>query len=299
MSAQTYEPLRMVPPLDQQHRIGVLLRLRSSARKAMDAALATPRKAAGYVSRLIMSSRLGAATSWLRRVASRLIQPLLSLSHRLAATGVVAGITSAVTSPTGQKVLKKAGLLFGRACGWLARTVYSGVDHGLRMFGRSGNKAADLLFAGVVSIGGKVAAVAAPVVHRVTRFSDPQAAHIRLLSGVARSVFVHRLLKAFIGNPLVRLLVEGVLLPVALDSRATAWLRAQVRVLRQRAALLHEQAETLTAEATLRPADMGTDPTPVADAPMPPWQELDADEPVATNRAERRAQQRQQQRRHA
>lgn len=294
MSAQTYQPLHAVPPLTDNHvRMAWLLRLRHAARVAFDAALAAPRQAAGYIRKLVTASRLGAAASWLRRASARLLQPLLGLTHRVGSLGIVAGVTSAVTSPAGRRVLNKAGSLLGRAFGWVARTVYSGIDRGLRMFGKAGNRAADVLFAGMVSLGGKIAAVATPVVHRVARLSDPEAAHVRLLSGVARSFFVHRLLKAFIANPLVRLLVEGVLLPVALDSKVASWFRDQLKVLRQRAQSLQQQAEDVKTSSGPEQSAGGRDATPVVDLPLPLCEELDLDEPAPANRAERRAQQRQ------
>ncbi|GAC1611641.1 MAG: hypothetical protein NVS3B26_26540 [Mycobacteriales bacterium] len=51
---------------------------------------------------------------------------------------------------------------------------YRGIDRGLRLFGKPGQKTADLLFAGVRSLGGKIASVPAPVVHRIARAVGPQ-----------------------------------------------------------------------------------------------------------------------------
>ncbi len=93
------------------------------------------------------------------------------------------------------------------------------LDRVLPRFGKVGNKAADKLFAGIVSLGGKVAAVAAPVVHRVARLSDPATTQARVLSGICQSYVVHKMLKGFIGNPWLRLGVELVLVPAVLDSR--------------------------------------------------------------------------------
>jgi hypothetical protein len=67
MSAQMYEPLQAVPPLTENHvKMAWLLQVRRAARTALDAALAIPRKAAGYVGRLIHQLHLDSAVFWLR-----------------------------------------------------------------------------------------------------------------------------------------------------------------------------------------------------------------------------------------
>jgi hypothetical protein len=88
MSATTYEPLRAVPPLTDQHvRMGLLLRLRRTARRAVDAALAVTRKAAGYVGRLVDSLELGSSLSWARRVVGRLVRSVAALGARVGRSG--------------------------------------------------------------------------------------------------------------------------------------------------------------------------------------------------------------------
>lgn len=298
MSALPYEPLRVVPPHDQQHRMGLLILARHHARRALDAALAAPRAAARFIGRLLRSTRLTPFVSPLRRFAIRLARPLLAAARRLGTSGTIAGVAGVLTSPACRQVIRTVGRGIGQAFGWLARKAYSALDQGLRLFGKAGNKAADLMFAGVVSLGGKVAAIAAPVVHRVARFSDPDAMHVRLLSGAARSYFLHRFVRAFISHPLLRLLVEGVLLPTALDSRAAQWLRSQLRLMGQRAASLHEQTEKITAATPpAAPAAAAAQPEgrpkskPLVEVPLPPWEDVD-DQPLPGNRAERRAQER-------
>ena len=290
MSAQMCEPLQAVPPLTQNHvKMAWLLRLREAARRALDAALSAPRKAAGYLSRVAHKLHLDGAVSWLRRTAVRLAQPLKAVSSALGKTGLLAAATSLVTSPTGRAVLNSAGRMLGKAIGWLARKTYSGLDRGLRLFGKAGNKAADKLFAGVVSLGGKVASVAAPVVHRVARLSDPQTTQARVLSGVCQSFVVHKLLKAFIGNAWVRLLAEVVLVPTALDSRLWAWVRGVLREARTRTQTLREQAKMI----------VDLEQPPEGDQPPLPYEDgrasrISDEDLVPSNRAERRAAERQQ-----
>lgn len=116
----------------------------------------------------------------------------------LGKTGPVAAATGVLTSPAGRAVLNSAGPLLGKFVGWMARETSSGIDRILRCFGKVGNKATDNLFAGVVSFGGRVASVAAPVVHRVTRLSDPSTKQARVLSGICRSYVIYKLLKGWV-----------------------------------------------------------------------------------------------------
>jgi hypothetical protein len=151
----------------------------------------------------------------------------------------------------------------------------------------------------VVAVGGKIATVAARVVYRVARFTDAQTPQARLLNGIARSYVLHRVFKALIANPYVRVLVEGFVIPALVDSRIGMWVRQQVRTVRLRAASLREQAETRSpaiTEARTDLRDPGTsDRTYDArmasgdDVPMPLWL---VHELTPSNRAERRAQQR-------
>ena len=288
MSAPMYEPLQAVPPLTENHvKMAWLLQARHAARTALDAALAVPRRAAGYVSRLIHRLHLDSAACWLRRAVARLAQPLKAASSALGKTGLLAAAAGIVTSPTGRAVLNSTGRTVGKLIGWTARETYSGLDRVLRCFGKVGNKAADTLFAGIVSLGGKVATVAAPVVHRVARLSDPSTTQARVLSGICQSYVIHKLLKGFIGNGWLRLAVELVVVPAVLDSRLWAWTRGALVEARTRAHRLREQAQVLVdleqqgAEQLLL---------------IPDLEDIHVvttlDEPVPTNRAERRAAQR-------
>ena len=102
MSAQMYEPLQAVPPLTENSiQMAWLLQARQVARTALDAALAVPRKAAGYVGRLIHKLHLDSAASWLRRAIARLAQPLKAASSALSTSGLLAAAAGVVTSPTG------------------------------------------------------------------------------------------------------------------------------------------------------------------------------------------------------
>ena len=286
MSAQLFEPLQAVPPLTENHvKMAWLLQVQQAARAALDAALAVPRKAAGYVGRVIHKLHLDSAASWLRRMAVRLGQPLRAAGSVLGRTGLLAAAAGVLTSPTGRAVLNGVGRLLGKAVGWIARKTYSGIDRVLRCFGQVGNKAADKLFAGVVSLGGKVATVAAPVVHRVARLSDPTTSQARVLSGICQSYVVHKLLKGFIGNAWLRLAVELVLVPAVLDSRLWSWTRGALVEARTRAQRLREQAQVLVDLERQDDGQVLLVPDDLEEVHVV----TTLDEPVPTNRAERRA----------
>ncbi|MDP9443745.1 MAG: hypothetical protein M3P83_05105 [Actinomycetota bacterium] len=292
MSVPMYEPLQAVPPINQQHvRMAWLLQARQAARKALDAVLAAPRRAAGYLSRLAHKLHLDAALSWLHRTTSYVMRPLTSAAQHLGRSGLVAAVTAVVTSHTGRAVVDSAARTLGTLLSWLARTTYSGVDRGLRCFGVAGNKVADKLFAGVVALGGKVATIATPVVHRVARLSDPATPQARLLSALCRSYVLHRLLKGLLGNTWMRLVVEAALIPAVVDSRLAVSIRTALQETRVRAQRLQEQAvvvEDLLEDDTVPASGMPTS-MQVEQLILPE----DIEEVVPTNRAERRVAQRQ------
>jgi hypothetical protein len=173
-----------------------------------------------YVSRIAYKLHLDRAVSWLRGAAAPLLTAVGRLASSLGRTGVLATATALVTSPIGRALLDVAGRALGKLVGWTARNVYRGLDRVLRCFGKPGNKVADTLFAGIVSLGGKIAAVAGPVVHRVARLSDPHTTQARLVSGICQSYLVHKLVQGLLGNTWLRLLVQAVLLPAVLGPSA-------------------------------------------------------------------------------
>ncbi len=128
---------------------------------------------------------------------------MLTTTSPLGKTGVIASLLTLATSPMARRLLQKAGGSCLRALSWLGRTAYSGIDRGLRLFGKAGHRAAGALFALVVTVGGRVAAVATPVVRRIARFADPQTPHIRVLAGISRSYLLHRALQQLISDLLI------------------------------------------------------------------------------------------------
>ena len=294
MSTATFqEPLRAVPPPDQiREQFNALLAARQAAHRAFDAIMAAPRKAAGFIGRLVtalhLSRPLGLITAW----RPRLVRYAKWSGHRLGRLGVVSGIGSVVTHPQGQALIRNAGRFLGRVVGWLARTTYRAVDSGLRLFGRPGNRAADALFAGSVRIGGPIGHAASGAVDRIARFTDPQAAHVRLLAGLSRSYLVHRVARSFVSNKWLRLLLDSALIPTLADSRVGQRLRSLVRQLMSRLGHLRKQRQTMTvvSEAVGSPVLVEAVVVPTADDEM---STEDVKFPQPSNRAGRRAMQRQ------
>jgi hypothetical protein len=290
----TYEPLYAVPPVTEQRaHMALLLRMRDLARAAYDAAVSAPRKAASYVKRLVQSASMSRAGQWLRRVLTPIVRPLAAVAARSSRTWIGAAV-AVVSSPTGRAVLDAAAGLLGKGMRWVASQSYDLVDRGLRLFGKPGNKAADKLFSATVSLGGRLASVAAPVVHRVARLSDPTAPHVRVIGALSRSYVLHRLCKGLFGNSVLQVVMEAALIPAVLDSRLTVWLRTVLRQIRTRAEALKAQ------EAVV--AELPTVPEVVDDQAAEQLldESLMHDEvletPVPMNRAERRAAERQQRR---
>ncbi len=290
----TYEPLYAVPPVpDQRAHMALCLRMRDVARAAYDAAVTAPRKAAGYVKRLVQSASMHRVGQWLRRVLTPVVRPLAAVVARLSRTWIGTAV-AVISSPTGRAVIDAAGGLFGRGLRWVASKSYDLVDRGLRLFGTHGNKAADKLFSATVSLGGRIASIAAPVVHRVARLSDPTTPHVRLIGALSRSYVLHRLCRGLFGNSVVQVAMEAALIPALLDTRLALWLRTVLRQIRTRAEALKAQdaivAELPTVAEVVddQVAEQLLDETLMQDEVL--------ETPVLMNRAERRAAERQQRR---
>ncbi len=152
MSAQVYEPLRVVAPATvNQAGMAWVVQAREAGRRALDAARAVPRTADCYIAQVAHKVHIDAALSWSRRVALRVSRPVLHVASKIGAGGSVAALVGTVTSTTGRAVLSRVGRAVDTALGWVARKTYSGFDGVLGCFGKPGQKAADKLFAGVVS----------------------------------------------------------------------------------------------------------------------------------------------------
>ncbi len=265
--------------------------MRDVARAAYDAAVSAPHRAAGYVKRLVQSASMSRAGQWLRRVLTPIVRPLPAVAARSSRTWIGAAV-AVVSSPTGRAVIDAAAGLLGKGLRWLASSSYDLVDRGLRLFGKPGNKVADNLFSGSVSLGGRLAGIAAPVVHRVARLSDPATPHVRVIGALSRSYVLHRLCKSLFGNSVLQVAMEAALIPAVLDSRLAAWLRTVLRQIRTRAEALRAQEAVVAELPTI--AEVVDDHVAEQLLNEASMQDEVLETPVPMNRAERRAAERQQ-----
>jgi hypothetical protein len=233
-------------------------------------------------------SRVG---QWLRRVLAPIVRPLAAVAARSRRPRIGAAV-AVVCSPTGRAVLDAAGGLLGKGLHWVASKSYDLVDRGLRLFGKPGNKVADKLFAATVSLGARIACMAAPVVHRVARLSDQATPHVRVIGALSRSYVLHRLCKGLFGNSVVQVAMEAALIPAVLDSRLAVWLRTVLRQIRTRAEALKAQDAVVAELPTV--AEVVDDHVAEQLLDEALMQDEVLETPVPMNRAERRAAERQQ-----
>ncbi len=162
------------------------------------------------------------------------------------------------------------------------------------MFGEPGNKVAGKLLSATVSLGGKIAGIAAPVVHRVARLSDPATPHVRVIGALSRSYVLHRLCKGLFGNSVLQVAMEAALIPAVLDSRLAVWLRTVLRQIRARAEALRAQEAVAAELPTVAEVVDDHVAEQLLDEALTHDELLET--PVPMNRAERRAAERQQRR---
>ncbi len=155
-------------------------------------------------------------------------------------------------------------------------TAAGAADRGLRLFGAPGSRVADALGRQVAHLSGPAHDLLAPLAQGRAWLLQPAAAHVRLVAGLARSYLLHLVLRATIRSSVVRLLVEGVVLPLLVNSRLGQSLRSLVT----------------PPHASGGPAVRPTGPEVPEAVPDEDEERPAAPEPL--NRAQRRAQHRQQ-----
>ncbi len=302
-SSYAHEPLRAVPPLDgQRRRFALLLQLKDALHTARNAAAVASGQAAAFLARLVTRLHLQTPLSWVRSTTAHVISTGGLVARRLGMPGAAAAAAAVavVTSPTARRALRP--LVAGTACTaqsvlWAAARA---ADRGLRLFGAPGSRVADALGRQVAHLQVRLDQLLAPLAQRRAELVHPAAAHVRLVAGLARSYLLHLTLRATIRSAVVRLLVEGVVLPLLVNSRLGQSLRSVVAPPHASGRTAHRPAgpEAPEAAATgpeLPPADptgAPTETTEVAVAPDEDEEPPAAPEPL--NRAERRAQHRQQ-----
>ncbi len=301
-SSYAHEPLRAVPSLDgQRRRFALLLQLKNAVHTARDAAAVTSGQAAAFLARLMTRLHLQTPLSWVRSSAARVSSTAGLVARRLGMSGAAAAAVAVLTSPTARRALRPlvtATARTGQSIVWAAART---ADRGLRLFGAPGSRVADALGRQVAHLQVRLDQLLAPLARDRAGLLDPAAAHVRLVAGLARSYLLHLLLRASIRSTVLRLLVEGVVLPLLVNSRLSQSLRSIVTSPHASAPAdrpAGPEAPEAGAAAT-GPKLPPTDPTAAGpEATGGPSASDEDEEPPAApeplNRAERRAQQRQQ-----
>ncbi len=308
-SSYAPEPLRAVPPLDgQRRRFALLLQLKDAVHTARDAATVATGQAAAFLARLVTRLHLQTPLGWVRQTASRVLSTARLVARTLGTSGAAAAAVALVTSPTGRSALRPFVTATASAIRRGTRTAARSVDRALRLFGAPGHQAADYLSSQTAHLQLRLGELA-PLTGRGAWLLDVDAPHARLVAGLARSYLLHLALRAAIRNAVVRLVVEGVLVPLVVNSRLGQWLRsvttappADGSAQRPAGPAAPDQPPAGPAAPEAGPAATGLTSRPggpraadpeVSELPtVPTDEELPAPEPL--NRAERRAQHRQQ-----
>lgn len=272
--------LRLVDPEQQRRRFAWLLFLKRQAARAWDAFVSAPRRAAMYLGRLVPALPAGST-----QLLTRLGAAGRSVLGQLGPQGLVAGAVAAASNPRIRRLVSRAVSAIGRVAGSAARSAFGLVRRGLGLFGASGQRTAARLDATASRAGGFARNLNLRVNAVLARLAAQHAGTLAAIGQVARVLVLHRLLRGAVARPLVRVLLEAVLLPGSLAR--TAW-------------------RHLT--SLFRRMTTGPDPTPPSASPAgypASWaaheETLEAEAGGATvnadltpgNRAERRAQQRQ------
>lgn len=152
----------------------LILQAKRAAQKARETVAAAPAAIRPYVVRAIQTLKLEGPARVIARAASWLAGKLSWLVRAVKTVGIIESATLAVASERGQQVIKTAVSGVVRAATWVAEKVYSAFDWTLRLFGKPGNRLADWIWGKVVATGKRIAAVAAPVTHRVAQVTNPE-----------------------------------------------------------------------------------------------------------------------------
>lgn len=295
-TATTYEPLRPVPPLGQQHeRIALLLGARARARKTLDLVLGAPRGAWTYLRR--------ATAGWLPRLLStpaaaalgRLLTPMSWLRSVTAAVGLLPAIGVALTTPPLRGLTSRT---LGAAAGLTkkaGRALWRATEAGLRSFGQVGARVADQLAAAGRKFTVRMLALTDDP--RARLLFDACRTSLQVVGPLSRGVLVHRLLGRLIPHRLLRLLVEVTVAPFLLDGRIAQSIRTWAEAALRRVARASVAGPVVV--TTGRPTTAA--PKPVATADLHDADRASGHVPApiaqlvtpADNRAGRRAAQRQ------
>ncbi len=307
-SSYAHEPLRAVPPLDGQRlRFALLLQLQGALHAARDAATAT---ATAFLARLATRLHLATPLGWVRQTASRVLSAAGLVARSLSRSGAAAAAAAVVTSPTGRSALRRVVTATASVTRRATRTAACFLARTLRLCGAPGHQAADYLSSQTAHLQLRLGELLASLTAHGPWLLNVDAPHARLVAGLARGYLLHLALRAAIRNTIVRLLVEGVLVPLVVNSRLGQWLRSVATPPQADASVqgpagpgAPDQPPTgpaasgagPAAEPELRSADPTAADSEVTEFPTAvPSKNEELTAPEPPNRAERRAQQRQQ-----
>ncbi|MDC5696454.1 hypothetical protein OO014_04230 [Intrasporangium calvum] len=271
--------LYAVPDPTTKERLGILLRLRRGARRALDTALALPRAAAGWVlrhARTVLSAFANNPT--LARLSARL-RGLGSLI-RTAGPGTV---TAAVLSvPAVWRAATRAVCWIGAKLTAGASALWQWTRGTLARFGPTGVRIANSLGEAGSAVGGFVTRVAThPISQALARTVRSVA---RLVRPVSQSLVVHRLAAVFVAAPWLRGLLEVLVLPFVIAPGLTAHVGRHLRSVPENPS---GSAPNAAATSSGTPRAASTTAAEAVPTEADAWDEL----LTPRNRAERRAQQ--------
>ncbi len=301
-SPYAYEPLCAVPPVvDQQLRFALLLELKHALNAARDAVASVTGRAAGVLRRLATRLHLPVPVAWLRGAASQLRSSVPAVSRVLGRSGRVAVAVAVLSSPAARRTLQPVLITVGAAARRAANAFGRLPDRTLRLFGQPGQQAAEQLSGRARALRSRLADFATPTRVQLARLLDPDAPHLQLAAGLARSYLLHLALRSAFRSAVVRLLVESIVIPLLLDTglgRRLHTVLVQLQVPSAAAAQGSAQPDLPTAGENSAPAGM----RPSASAAKNDRAHVEpagAEEAASStsqplNRAQRRAQQRQQ-----
>ncbi|GAA5031848.1 hypothetical protein GCM10023258_30400 [Terrabacter aeriphilus] len=217
--------LYAVPTPPQQERFALLLRLRRAARAALDAVLALPRGAAGWVlrqARTLLSALGGNPT--VRRLSARLV----SLGELLRSVGPVTAAAAVFSIPAVWNAAVRVGRFVASKIAAGASALWQQTRSLLGKCGPTGIRVATgLANAGTVVRRVIVAVVAHPVTQSVVR---GVAAVAGLVRPVSQTTVLHRLLSRLVSASWMRWALELFLLPLVLAPSLLADLLTGLRL---------------------------------------------------------------------
>ena len=217
--------LYAVPPATtQQERLGLLLRIKRGARRALDTVLALPRGAAGWVLRHARSvlSALGTNPT-LARIGNR----LRDLAGLIRAAGPIPATLALVSIPAVWRATVRAAGWLGGTIATAAGTLWRWTSATLIRFGPGGARvAAALANAGAGATGFLARVLAHPISQAVARGLTALA---RLVRPVSQSLVTHRLLGRLIATPWLRIALEVLTLPFIAAPGLTGTLSRRLR----------------------------------------------------------------------